>query len=95
MPAVMPCPVSNNRPPRPPVIECAAASPEEPVGPVVWCPVCGNAPATVEHKGFCSRECRAASLDYHNTQAVAADDEYERRGSYVHDKTHDRKGTRS
>jgi len=70
-----------------------SASPSATRGEVlVWCPVCGDAPATVEHNGFCSRECRAASLDYHNAQAVAADEEYEHRGSYVHDKTHDRKG---
>ena len=47
---------------------------------LVWCPVCGDAPATVGRGGFCSRACRAASLDYHNARAMAADEEYERRG---------------
>ena len=61
---------------------------------VVWCPVCGNAPANVEHDGFCSRACRAASLDYHNRQSIQADQEYERGGQYVHDKTFDVKGPR-
>jgi hypothetical protein len=57
--------------------------------------VCGDAPGRAEHGGFCSRECRAASLDYHNAQSVATDKAYDRRGGYVHDKTYDRKGTRS
>jgi endogenous inhibitor of DNA gyrase (YacG/DUF329 family) len=63
---------------------------------LVWCPVCGDAPGTVEFEGFCSRECRAASLDYHNRKEVEFDQEVERgcmyrAGGYVHDKTFDRK----
>ena len=63
---------------------------------LVWCPVCGDAPATVRHDGFCSRECRAASLDYHNRREIECDREMERGcgysvGGYVHDKTFDRK----
>jgi hypothetical protein len=68
---------------------------------LVWCPVCGDAPGTVEFEGFCSRECRAASLDYHNRKEVELDRAAEhgcglyRTGGYVHEKTHKRKGTRS
>ena len=62
-----------------------------PSAPVVWCPVCGNAPARAEHRGFCSRDCRVASVEYHNTQALRADSEYDRKGTLAFDENHDRR----
>jgi len=75
-----------------PSAPASAASPEV----LVWCPVCGDAPGMDEHDGFCSRACRAASLDYHNRQEIEFDREMGRMGGYsiggyVHDKTFDRK----
>ena len=74
----------------------AAPAQTPPQEVLVWCPVCGNAPATARYGDFCSRQCRAASLDYHNRREIEFDREIERGcaysvGGYVHDKTYDRK----
>lgn len=83
--------------PHPPLlIGPTAAGPAASAEVLVWCPVCGNAPATVEHGGFCSRECRTASLDYHNRREIELDRNMEHGcgygvGGYVNDTSFDRK----